>query len=110
MNQLGYYLKDRSGKRDLIEYVRQVLRQTVQPSQQPTPTNLQYYVDLFGEQVTEDAAADLKKYFQFQQARGVTISGLPTGLSPLAIHTGNIRPSNTAIAVVGEGLAGWFFM
>ncbi len=109
IQDLGRYLKDRAGKTALKDRIRRLLNQAVRPNQQPTPLNLQYFVDLFGEQVTADAIADLSKYFQLQQARGLTPGGLPTGLSPLAIQTKDVRPSNTAIAGIGEGLAGWFF-
>ena len=54
-----------------------------------------------------DALADINKYFSRLARMGFTIGGLPTGSSPLSILPSNIRPSNTAISVIGEGLAGW---
>lgn len=37
------------------------------------------------------------------------MGGLPTGSASLAIPPHDIKPSNTAISVIGEGLAGWLF-
>ena len=73
-----------------------------------TPTPLQAYADLYGEEVTEDAVADLGKYFSYRAVLGLTVGGLPTGLPPLAILPREVRPSTTAISVIGEGLVGWY--
>lgn len=40
--------------------------------------------------------------------RGIYSWGLPTGLVPLSIRASDVRPSITAISVIGEGLAGWY--
>lgn len=107
---LGRYLKDRHGKGRLGDRIRQLLRRGAQLSQEPTPGNLQYYVGLYGEQVTLNASGDLAEYFTVGQNRGFkfTVGGLPTGFPALAIQPRDIKPSNTAISVIGEGLAGWY--
>lgn len=102
---LGHLLNN---KLELKDYLRRLLRRTAQVKQEPTPANLQYYVALYGEQVTSDAAADIENYFAISQNRGFTVSGLPTGYQPFNILPRDIKPSNTAISVIGEGLAGWY--
>ena len=84
------------------------LNQLPSPTRRATPFDLQDYIDLYGEQVTSNAVGDLQLYFQKTQIRGFTSGGLSTQLSPLGIGPGDVRPSITAISVLGEGLAGWY--
>lgn len=107
-NDLGLELKDRAGRSRLSARLSQLLRGTLTPRVSPNPTNLQFYIDIYGEQVTADAVADLEKYVLYRVQMGYTLGGLATGLSPLAILPRDVRPSNTAISVLGEGLVGWF--
>lgn len=97
-----------NNERDLKDYLRRLLSRIVQPRQEPTPANLQFFVDYYGEQVTSDAAADIEKYFKNSQNRGFTVGTLPTGYQPFNILPRDIKPSNAAISVIGEGLAGWY--
>ena len=113
LRTLGVALNSNSRKRRLVNQITSPLGQDTTPtevinSQNLTPQILQNYIDLYGEQVTQDAVGDLDLYFQRTQGRGFTIGGLPTRLSPLAIGPGDLRPSITAISVIGEGLAGWY--
>lgn len=76
------------------------------------PPNVQSYADRYGEQVTANGQADLTKYFGFSSVRGfggvTTYGGVPTGMPPLAIAPRDVRPSNTAVSVLAEGLGGWY--
>ena len=105
---IGPDLNSTVGKNRLSKRVAASLAQLPARRSEPTPRNLQDIIDIFGEQVTVDAVGDLSRYFRVTQARGFTPGGLATGLSPLAIGPGDVRPSNTAISVIGEGLAGWY--
>ena len=105
---LGFDLKDRAGKNQIASLVRQTLATTPAPRSLQNPPTLQLYVDKYSEQVTTDAAADIQKYIQFQRGLGFTVGGVPTGFAPLAMGRQAIRPSNTAIAGLAEGLAGWY--
>ena len=81
------------------------------PTKLATPSTLQYYVDMYGEQVTVNAEADLARYFKFQSSRGfgaTTLGGIPTVVPLLATHPGDVKPSNTAISVLAEGIAGFY--
>ena len=105
---IGPDLNSTVGKNRLARQVAQSLAQAPVRRSEPTPGNLQAIIDIYGEQVTVDAVRDLSRYFSVTQARGFTPGGLATGLSPLAIGPGDVRPSITAISVIGEGLAGWY--
>ena len=90
-----------------MSYVSQLLKVTPRPQVDPEPTDLQDYIKFYGEQVTKDAIGDIEEY-QNLRLTGHTIGGLPTGFDPLSIRMGRVRPSNTAISVIGEGLIGWY--
>lgn len=105
---LGLDLKDRVGKAQLSRRLKALLGRNPPPQSVPTPANLQIYIDLYAEQVTADPVADIGKYFQNRAAQGFTVGGLPTGFPPLAILPSDVRPSNTAISAIGEGLVGWY--
>jgi hypothetical protein len=100
-------LNSRIGRSRLAGQVSRLLSRTPSPRYERNPNNLQQFIDLYGEQVTVDAIGDINRYFQVTQARGYTSGGLPTQLPPLSIGPGDVRPSTTAISVIGEGLAGW---
>jgi hypothetical protein len=102
---LGRQFLDSSG---LKESLRRVLQTPPATSTAPTPPSLQRFADMYGEQVTADASADIHGYFTALSVRGLTPGRLPTGYSPLGIRIGNVKPSNTAISVLAEGLAGWY--
>ena len=107
-SHLGRLLND---KPDLRYSLRLALNRGTYPAHVVTPPTMQYYVDMYGEQVTVDASGDLARYFSFQSSRGfgaTTIGGIPTLLPALANHPGDVRPSNTAISVLAEGVAGWY--
>lgn len=108
LSELGSALNSRVGKSRLANRITSPLNQLPQPAIAPTPRDLQAYIDLYGEQVTQDAVGDLRRYFQIAQTRGFTSGGLSTQLPPLSIGPGDVRPSVTAISVIGEGLAGWY--
>jgi hypothetical protein len=101
-------LNSTSGRTRLRSQLRQQLRSSLTPTVVTIPSDLQDYVDRYAEQVTLLAMADLDKFFVFQQQRGFTVGGLPTGFPPLAIMPRDIKPSNTAISAIGEGVAGWY--
>lgn len=104
-NALGPAVEDSASLKGRF---RSLLRKPVQPTTQPTPKGpLQHYADLYGEQVTTNALADLDRYFAVMQ-KILTLGGLPTGYPRLGILGRGVRPSNTAVSVVGEGLAGWY--
>ncbi len=102
---LGQQVQNRT---TLQSRLRSVLYTVPPPVPEPLPANLQGYADMYGEQVTVDALADLNRYFLAISSRRLTLGGLPTGFSPLSILSRGLRPSNTAISVLGEGLAGWY--
>lgn len=79
---LGAALNNRVGKSRLANRITAPLNQLPQPAIAPTPRNLQDYIDLYGEQVTQDAVGDLRRYFQITRARGFTSGGLSTQLPP----------------------------
>ncbi len=108
LDTLGLWLKDRAGRSQLSSNIRQLMNRPPSLVQRPTPPGLQGYADTYGEQVTSDVVADIDKYFVYRAGLGFTIGGLGTGLSPLAILPSDVRPSNTAIATLGEGLVGWY--
>ena len=110
LQALGPNLNSRAGKGRIARQISQVLQGRPQQRNEPTPGNLQGYIDLYGEQVTVDAVADLNRFFQVTQGRGFTPGGLSTQLPPLSIGPGDVRASITAISVIGEGLAGWYLM
>jgi hypothetical protein len=101
-------LNSTSGRTRLRSQLRQQLRSSLTPTVVTIPSDLQDYVDRYAEQVTLLAMADLDKFFVFQQQRGFTVGGLPPGFPPLAIMPRDIKPSNTAISAIGEGVAGWY--
>lgn len=106
---LGRLLKDRTGKSELRERMGNRLRTMTSPYGPPRPTpSLGDYADAYGEQVTSNSQDDLRKFFGTAGTRGFTPKGVGTGLSSLAIYPRDIRPSNTAISVLAEGLAGWY--
>lgn len=107
LRQLGLDLNNRSGRAGLERRFRQLLNRTPAPHQLSTPANLLQQIDLYGEQVTENAIADINKYLSNVSTRGFTIGRLQTGFSPLAITARDVKPSNTAVSVIGEGLVGW---
>lgn len=82
---LGAALNSRVGKSRLANRITAPLNQLPQPAIAPTPCNLQDYIDLYVEQVTQDAVGDLRRYFQIARARGFTSGGLSTQLPPLSI-------------------------
>lgn len=104
---LGRYFKDRTGKASLRTLVRGWISRIQQTAPLPTP-NLQRYVDRYSEQVVADPVADINKYLRTSHARGFTAGGVGTGLAPLAIVPRDLRPSNSAISALAEGLAGWY--
>jgi len=58
--------------------------------------------------VVADPAADLNKYLTTVRGRGFTAGGVGTGLPPLWIVPRDLKPSNSAISAIAEGLAGWY--
>lgn len=104
---LGKALKDRSGKTGLRQHLRNLLNRKVGPTNYNTP-NIQFFEDKYGEQITHDAVQDIAKFFESNRHRGFTPGGIPTPYPPLAILPRDIKPSNTAIATIGEALAGWY--
>lgn len=111
LTQLAGYLMHPLGRKEFERLIKHHLDQGPQatPPAQRTPRRLQDYVDVYGEQVTDDAVADVHKYFPYYYIPGLTVGGLPTGMSPLGVAARHVRCSDTALAVLGEGLAGWFF-
>lgn len=107
-SQLGRLLND---KPDLRHRLRRELSKSYSPTKLASPSALQYYVDMYGEQVAVNAEADLDRYFKFQLSRGfgaTTIGGISTVVPALATHPGDVKPSNTAISVLAEGVAGFY--
>lgn len=104
--QLGDYNLNRSAlRRALSRWLGAIT--LVQPS--PILPPLQHIADKYGEQITVDAETDLQRYITFMQVGGLsTLGGVPTGYSPFGLNPRHVRPSNTAISVLGEGLAGWY--
>lgn len=109
----------------LKQHLSRMLGTNPPPNRKPPPANLQQlWIDYYAEQVTSDAMADISRYFQLQQNKGLqtTPAGLPTGYGPgvvgpprfviqpppFVIHPRDIKPSNTAISAIGEGLGGWY--
>ncbi len=89
-------------KRSINSWITPILSGSPPPLYtQPVPSNLQGYIDLYGEQVTHDAVDDIQKYFQ-------TIGGPSTQMTLFPTPPVYARPSITAISVIGEGLAGWY--
>lgn len=111
IQDLGGYFLGRTSKSQLKRQIRRWasdLANTDREPLQPITPDLEFYIDKYSEQVTAHAEDDLIKYFVSLQNQGFTFGGLPTDLPPLSIAPGNIKPSNTAIACVAEGLAGWY--
>lgn len=107
---LALDLNSTVGQNSLRTGLKSLLNQNPPLQVVATPPNLQRYVDLFAEQVTADPVADMNKYFGNLTAQGITLGGLPTGYSQLAILPSDVRPSNTAISAIGEGLVGWYML
>ncbi|PKB73166.1 MAG: hypothetical protein BZY75_03275 [SAR202 cluster bacterium Io17-Chloro-G7] len=107
-NDLGFDLKVRAGRTRLNNRLKKLLSKNPAPRVLPMPLNLISYVDLYAEQVAADPVADMRKIFLRLSARGMTIGGLPTGFPPLAVVASDLRPNNTAISTIGEGLVGWY--
>lgn len=104
--QLGTYNLNRA---DLRRALSQWLTTMTPAPIIPLPS-LQGMADKYGEQITLNAEGDLQQYITFMQGGGLsTPGGVPTtGFSPLAMNPRHVAPSNTAISVLGEGLAGWY--
>ena len=103
-NELALELN--AGRTRLNNRLRAILGSDPTPRSVQTPANLKEYIDLFAEQITADPGADMLKHFELLAGQGITVGGLPTGFPPLAIQPHDVRPSNTAISAIGEGLVG----